>query len=80
MFIWLANWWDGVELWLTELPFPVQFVLVIAVLGPICLGASWAIDRAVDLVSNRLSHTPPSAPPSPAAGEPAEEPVDTLSR
>ncbi|HWC84704.1 MAG TPA: hypothetical protein VG756_32500 [Pseudonocardiaceae bacterium] len=76
MFIWLANWWDGVELWLTELPFPVQFLLVIVVLGPICLGAAWAIDRGVDVVSNRFAHKPAGPPP---AAEP-EKPVDTLAR
>ena len=75
MFIWLANWWDGVELWLTGLPFSLQFVLVIVVLGPICLGAAWAIDRAVDLVSNRFARPGDRRPPL----TPPETPVDTLS-
>jgi hypothetical protein len=47
----LANWWDKAELWLAQLWFPLQFVLVIAVLGPACLGAAWLIDRIVDQVA-----------------------------
>ncbi|HVV18045.1 MAG TPA: hypothetical protein VHF06_01325 [Pseudonocardiaceae bacterium] len=55
MFIWLANWWDGVDLWLSQLAFPFQFAIVIAVLAPVCFGVAWAIDRVVDLVSGRLT-------------------------
>ncbi|TNC24414.1 hypothetical protein [Amycolatopsis alkalitolerans] len=51
MFAGLANWWDKAELWLTQLWFPLQFVLVIAVLGPLCLGVAWLIDRIVDRVA-----------------------------
>ena len=47
---WLGNWWDGVDLWLTQLAFPFQFAIVIAVLGPLCWGVAWVIDRVVDLV------------------------------
>jgi hypothetical protein len=43
--------WDSAELWLAQLWFPVQFVLVVAVLGPFCLGAAWLIDRIVDRIS-----------------------------
>lgn len=49
----LAAWWGGVELWLTQLPFPAQFALVMAVLVPVCLGAAWGVDRAVDAVCVR---------------------------
>ncbi|HJQ47855.1 MAG TPA: hypothetical protein VJ870_16300 [Amycolatopsis sp.] len=51
MFNGLANWWDNAELWLAQLWFPLQFLLVIAVLGPLCLGAAWLIDRIVDRVA-----------------------------
>lgn len=51
MFVGLANWWDNAELWLAQLWFPLQFVLVIAVLGPLCLGVAWLIDRIVDRVA-----------------------------
>jgi hypothetical protein len=57
VFIWLANWWDGVDLWLSQLAFPFQFAIVIAVLGPVCFGLAWAVDRIVDVVSGRLSRT-----------------------
>ena len=57
MFAWLANWWDAVALWLSELAFPFQFALVIAVLAPLCLVVAWAIDRAVDLVSARVTRS-----------------------
>jgi hypothetical protein len=52
--LFLANWWDGVVLWLTQLAFPIQFVLVIAVLAPICLVVAWGVDRAVDVVAGWL--------------------------
>jgi hypothetical protein len=63
VFLWLANWWDGVDLWLGQLAFPFQFAIVIVVLAPVCLGIAWAIDRAVDLVSARLTRVPDAEPP-----------------
>jgi hypothetical protein len=57
VFMWLANWWDGVDLWLSQLAFPFQFAIVIAVLGPLCWGVAWGIDRIVDLVSGRVRRT-----------------------
>ncbi|QRP48359.1 hypothetical protein [Amycolatopsis sp. FDAARGOS 1241] len=47
MFNGLADWWDGVELWLAQAWFPVQFVLVMVVVVPLCLLAAWAIDKLV---------------------------------
>lgn len=44
----VATWWDGVELWLTQLDFPVQVVLVVAVLGPLCWGVAAVIDTVVE--------------------------------
>jgi hypothetical protein len=44
----LADWWDGVELWLAQAWFPVQFVLVMVVVVPLCLLAAWAIDKLVE--------------------------------
>ncbi len=49
----VAVWWDSVELWLTQLVFPVQVALVLAVLLPLCFLAAYAIDRGVDRVSDR---------------------------
>ncbi|MBB5957774.1 hypothetical protein FHS29_004369 [Saccharothrix tamanrassetensis] len=55
----IAQWWDGVELWLAQLPFPFQFALVMGVLLPLCLGAARLIDRLVDNVSSRFNPAPP---------------------
>ena len=57
VFLWLANWWDGVDLWLSQLAFPFQFAIVIAVLAPLCWGIAWLMDRVVDLVSGRVRRT-----------------------
>jgi hypothetical protein len=50
----LIDWWDGAELWLAQRWFPVQFVLVMAVLVPVCLGAAWLIDKLVDKLAGWL--------------------------
>ncbi|GAA3857970.1 hypothetical protein GCM10022243_24530 [Saccharothrix violaceirubra] len=50
-----AKWWDGVELWLAQLPFPFQFALVMAVLLPAALGMARLIDRVVDDASARIN-------------------------
>ncbi|HEV7651286.1 MAG TPA: hypothetical protein VGP26_24310 [Actinophytocola sp.] len=47
----LSDWWNGVELWMLGLPFPLQFALVVVVLVPLCLVVAWAIDRLVDHAS-----------------------------
>ncbi len=44
----VATWWDGVELWLTQLDFAVQVVLVVAVVGPVCWGVAAVIDTVVE--------------------------------
>ncbi|NIH81635.1 MULTISPECIES: hypothetical protein [Amycolatopsis] len=51
MFDGLATWWDNAELWLAQRWFPLQFLLVIVVLAPLCVGAAWLIDRIVDRVA-----------------------------
>jgi hypothetical protein len=52
---WLADWWDGLELWVTQLWFPFQVALVIVVLLPACWWAALLIDRGVDRVSAVVS-------------------------
>lgn len=52
---WLADWWDGVELWITQLWFPFQVALVIVVLLPLCWAVAVLIDNGVDRVSAALS-------------------------
>jgi hypothetical protein len=62
----LLDWWDGVELWLTQLSFPLQVLLAILVLIPACWLASALIDRIVDavlgIVSSRWAERTPSDP------------------
>jgi hypothetical protein len=62
VFLWLANWWDGVDLWLSQLAFPFQFAVVIAVLAPVCVGVAWLVDHAVDLVSGQVTRDRPAKP------------------
>ena len=49
----VADWWDAVELWLTQLPFPFQVVLAAVVLLPLCWGVAAGVDRAVDVLIER---------------------------
>ena len=51
----VADWWDAVELWLTQLPFGFQVVLAVLVLVPLCWGTAVAVDRVVDAAAVRLS-------------------------
>jgi hypothetical protein len=53
VWLWLANWWDGVELWLTQLPFPFEFAIVIVVLGPLCVVLAVLLDRLFGLFWGR---------------------------
>lgn len=50
----IANWWDSVELWLTQLAFPFQVLLAILVGLPLCWAAAAAIDRGVDELLVRM--------------------------
>ncbi|GGP42392.1 hypothetical protein [Saccharothrix coeruleofusca] len=70
----IAQWWDGVELWLAQLAFPFQFALVMAVLLPACLGVARFIDRVVDDASARISGDPQAEPPVGASPEDVREP------
>jgi hypothetical protein len=72
----LANRWDAVELWVTQLAFPFQVVLAIVVVLPLCWATAGLLDRAVDavvLLGARRRPAPRSgaaAPPSPPAERP----------
>jgi hypothetical protein len=46
----LADWWDSIELWITQLAFPFQVVLAILILLPLCGGVA----VLADLGSERL--------------------------
>ena len=41
------NWWDGVELWITGLPFVVQTALVIPVVLLLAYGIAVVLDGAL---------------------------------
>jgi hypothetical protein len=82
VFLWLANWWDGVDLWLSQLAFPFQFAIVVAVLAPVCFGVALLVDRVVDLVTGRRLPDPePVAEPMPLvrADVPAGTPATIIS-
>jgi hypothetical protein len=51
----IVDWWDGVELWLTQLPFPFQVVLAVLVVVPVCWAVAVAVDRVVDLAGARIA-------------------------
>jgi hypothetical protein len=69
----VAEWWNGVELWVSGLAFPFQFALVMVLLGPFCVVVAWAIDRAVDHASTLFGPAPGDEAPlgteTPAVGE-----------
>ncbi|MDQ4116958.1 MAG: hypothetical protein M3235_08310 [Actinomycetota bacterium] len=41
----LANWWDAAELWVTQLAFGFQVVLVVLVVLPVCALVAAGLDR-----------------------------------
>jgi hypothetical protein len=43
----LLNWWDGVELWLTGLPFVVQTAVVMPVVLALAYGVAVVFDGAL---------------------------------
>jgi hypothetical protein len=43
----LLNWWDGVELWLTGLPFVVQTAVVMPVVLALAYGLAVVLDGAL---------------------------------
>lgn len=49
----MIDWWDSVELWVTQLGFPLQVVLAVLVVLPLCWGAAGMLDRVVDAVAAR---------------------------
>ena len=46
----LADWYDAVELWVTQLAFPLQVLLAVVVVLPLGLMVAVVLDR----VSERL--------------------------
>lgn len=60
---WLFEWWDGVELWLVQLPYPLLVALVLLVLLPLCWAVARLIDRGIDLVGAKLTTVRDAEPP-----------------
>jgi hypothetical protein len=52
----VAGWWNGVELWLTQLGLALQVTLLMLVLLPTCWWAARSLDRVVGLIFDRLGH------------------------
>lgn len=52
----VIRWWDGVELWLTQLGLALQVALLMLVLLPVCWWAARVIDRVSGLAFERLGH------------------------
>lgn len=50
----LVDWWDSVELWLTQLAFPLQVLLSALVLLPLCWFVAAGADRIVDRITDRV--------------------------
>ncbi len=51
----VVDWWDAIELWLTQLPFGFQVVLAVLVVVPLCWGTAVAVDRVVDAAAARMA-------------------------
>ncbi len=62
---WLWQWWDGVELWLVQLPVAVQFPIVMVVVLPLCLGVARLVDRVADLGAKNPASLAPESDPEP---------------
>ncbi|WP_285751073.1 hypothetical protein [Lentzea sp. NBRC 105346] len=62
---WLAQWWDGVELWLVQLPVALQFPVVMVVILPLCLGVARLIDRVADWGAKDTPAAPEADIPEP---------------
>ncbi|GAC57192.1 hypothetical protein GOHSU_16_01500 [Gordonia hirsuta DSM 44140 = NBRC 16056] len=41
------SWWDGIEEWLTGLPFVPQLLVTIVVLIPLATGIAWLVNFLV---------------------------------
>ncbi|OZE96245.1 hypothetical protein CH292_18820 [Rhodococcus sp. 14-2470-1a] len=50
----VATWWDGIELWITGLPFVPQSLVVLLVLVPAALGLARVFDRVLAVVLHAL--------------------------
>ncbi|TRW88359.1 hypothetical protein FK535_03970 [Mycolicibacterium sp. 018/SC-01/001] len=63
------GWWDGVELWLTGLPFVLQTVVVMPVVLALAYGVACALDVVVDGGTRLRAHLRRPHPEPTADGE-----------
>ena len=49
----LADWYDAVELWVTQLVFPLQVLLAVLIVLPLCFGVAVALDRLSERLVSR---------------------------
>lgn len=78
----MVDWWSDVELWLSGIPFPFQFAIVICILAPLGLVVAWLIDRAVDNASALLGTSRDEEPPlggSEECADAEDEPAELVS-
>ncbi len=52
----VVRWWDGVELWLTQLGLALQVILLMLVLLPTCWWGARLLDRVVGLIVDWFGH------------------------
>jgi hypothetical protein len=52
----VARWWDGVELWLTQLGLVLQVAVLMPVLLPVCWWAAGSLDRVSAVIFDQLGH------------------------
>lgn len=50
----IARWWDGIELWVTGLPFIPQSLVVLIVVVPAAFGLAVVFDRVLAWVLHLL--------------------------
>lgn len=51
----IADWWDALELWLTQLAFPLQVGLAIVVVLPLCWAVAGLLDRAAGVMTDAVA-------------------------
>lgn len=55
----IADWWDAMELWLTQLAFPLQVGLAIVVVLPLCWAVGGLLDRIAGVVTDAFGRRRP---------------------
>lgn len=59
----IVDGWDTFELWVTQLAFPFQVLLVIVVLLPVCAVVATLVDRVTERFDTPSSKRARSVPP-----------------